>query len=68
MVLPKAYQEIEMDITKMSYEQLQEEILFNNNGLYEMFDEQRFLNNDYTLEELIEITSNWVIAGDECYN
>ena len=57
-----------MDITKMSYEQLQEEILFNNDGLYEMFNEQKFLNNDYTLEELIEITSNWVIAGDECYN
>jgi hypothetical protein len=35
-------------------------------GLYEMFDEQRLLNEGYTVEELREIIGQWIEAGDEC--
>ena len=45
-----------MFIEEMTKEQLSEEILFNDDGLYEMFDENRFYGRDghkeYTIEEM----------------
>jgi hypothetical protein len=52
-------------IEKLTREELENEILFNNDGLYEQFDEKRLLNHEYTREELIEITTNWIIEGNE---
>ena len=48
-------------------EQLQECILFEEDpSLYAMIDEPRFLNDGYTREELLQIVSDWIEAGDEC--
>ena len=52
-------------IEKLSYQELQNEILFNNDGLYEMFDEEKFLKNQYTHKELIEITTKWIMEAPE---
>lgn len=52
-------------INTMTREQLENEILFNSDGLYEQFDEGKLLNHGYTHEELIEITTNWIIEGNE---
>lgn len=54
-----------MNITAATYKELQEEIICNNDGLYEQFNEEKFLNDEYTLEELKSITSNWIINNNE---
>lgn len=48
-----------------SREDLQIAIL-NNADLYRSFDERRFLNDEYTNEELHAVIAAWVEAGDEC--
>lgn len=53
------------NITKLTKEELENEILFNNDGLYEQFDEQKLLNHGYSHDELVEITTNWIIEGNE---
>jgi len=55
-----------MDIFTMTKTQLMDEIVCNDLGLYECFDEKKFLANDYTLEELQMITHDWIMDGDEC--
>ncbi len=55
-----------MDIRTLTKEQLQNEILFNDDGLYEQFDEARLLNGEYTREEMLEIFGNWIQQNDEC--
>ena len=35
-------------------------------GLYECFDEQRFLNSKYSDDELRQVISDWIAEGDEC--
>ena len=56
-----------MNIAEMTKEELETEIVCNNEGLYEMFNEEKLLNKEYTLEELQEITANWIIEGNEAY-
>ena len=52
-------------VEKMSREDL-EMIILENDDLYEMFDECKFLNKKYTLAELKKITSTWIYENDEC--
>jgi hypothetical protein len=52
-------------IDKMTREELETEIVLNEKGLYEMFDEKKLINKEYTLEELVEITTEWIIEGNE---
>ncbi len=54
-----------MTLSKMTKDELQMFIISNNDGLYEMFDESRFLSDGYSLEEMKEITHNWILSGDE---
>jgi len=56
-----------MFIEEMTKEQLSDEILFNEDGLYEKFDEEKFLSNEYTVEEMREIVGAWILEGDETY-
>jgi len=53
-----------MNVQTATLEELQNEILFNDD-LYKEIEEKRFLNNEYTKDELIEIVTNWVIKEDE---
>ena len=41
-------------------------IILNDRGLYNMFDEERFLDDDYTTTELRERIAEYIEAGDEC--
>lgn len=47
-------------INDMTKENLEMEIFENNDGLYEQFDEQKFLSGEYSRGELIAITSDWI--------
>lgn len=40
--------------------------IIENDDLYQSINEQRFLNNGYTTEELREIITKWIEEGDEC--
>ncbi len=48
-----------------SREDLQVAII-NNADLYRSFDERRFLNDEYTNDELRAAITDWIEAGDEC--
>ena len=48
-----------------SREDLQIAIL-NDRALYSMINEAKFLNDEYSNEELLNIIQGWVEAGDEC--
>ena len=52
-------------IESMTKQELQNEIVLNNDGLYNEFNEKKFLNDEYTHEELLQITTNWIISGSE---
>ena len=55
-----------MLLDNMTNEQLQTEIICNEDGLYECFNEVRFLADGYTIEELLEIATEWIKDNDEC--
>ncbi len=52
-------------IEDMTRQELENEIFINEDGLYEMFDEQKLLKNEYTFEELLEITQKWIQEAPE---
>lgn len=59
-----------MFIEEMTKVQLEEEILFNEDGLYEKVNEDKFYGRGceaYTVEELREVVANWIMEGDESY-
>lgn len=35
-------------------------------SLYAQFDEAKLLNGDYSMDELRQIVTDWIISGDEC--
>lgn len=41
-------------------------IILNEKELYSKFDETKFLNDEYTTEEMREAIIEWIEAGDEC--
>ena len=41
-------------------------VILENSDLYAMFDEQRLLNSEYSLEQMKEIVGTWIEQGDEC--
>ncbi|MGY2995480.1 hypothetical protein [Mesorhizobium sp. URHB0026] len=43
-----------------------EDAICCTNGLYEQFDEQKFLGGGYTTDELRDMICDWISAGDEC--
>jgi hypothetical protein len=48
-----------------SREDLQIAIL-NERALYSMVNEAKFLNDEYSDDELLTIIRDWIEAGDEC--
>lgn len=56
---------MQISIDNMTKEQLLAEIVCNDNGLYETYDEGRLLNDEYTEGELKEIATNWIIENNE---
>jgi len=54
-----------MQLEKMTRTELENEIICNNDGLYEQFDEQKFLKGEYSFEELVSIVKSWIINGNE---
>ena len=52
-------------VEEMTKQELQNEIVCNNDGLYEMFDENKLLNDLYSHEELITITQNWIMQAPD---
>ena len=54
-----------MIIEKMTKKQLLAEIVCNDDGLYEEYEEVRLLNDGYTEKELKEIATGWIIKNDE---
>lgn len=51
-----------MNIDTATQLELETEIVTGEDSLYAMFDEQRLLNNGYTVEELRAICREWVLA------
>ena len=49
-----------LNVDTATYQELQDEICTNDDGLYEMFNEEKFLSDGYTVEELREITVKWI--------
>lgn len=54
-----------LNIATATKTELETEICCNSE-LYGLVDEQKLLSEQYTLEELREIISAWIEAGDEC--
>ena len=54
-----------INIDELTKEQLLDEIVCNDDGLYEEYEEIRLLNDGYTKKELVEIATNWIIKNDE---
>lgn len=52
-------------IEKMTKQQLLDEIVCNEDGLYEQYNEARLLNDEYTESELKQIATNWIFINDE---
>lgn len=57
--------ETPVNIDKMTKEQLLAEIVCNDNGLYEEYEEVRLLNDGYSEMELREIAISWIIKNNE---
>lgn len=53
-----------MQVEKMSYDELQWEIL-NNDEIYRLVNEKKFLSGLYTHSELIEFLKNYIFSGSE---
>lgn len=56
-----------IDLNTISKEDLQDEILINEdlNIFYNTLNEQRFLNELYSKEELIDLLENWLVSNSE---
>lgn len=52
-------------ITEMTKEELEDEIICNEDGLCEMFEEAKLLKGDYSKEELVAITTKWIEQANE---
>ena len=52
-------------VEKMSREYF-EMVVLENDDLYRIFDEERFLGRTYTDEELKRIVHEWILDNDEC--
>ena len=52
-------------VEDMNKEELQNEILFNEDGLYDQFDEALFLKGAILHEELLSTTSKWIEENNE---
>jgi len=52
-------------IEDMSKEELQNEILFNEDGLYDQFNEVLFLKGAISHEELLSTTTKWIKENNE---
>lgn len=53
-------------IEAMTKEELANAVLFEDDmSLYERFDEQRFLDGDYTAEEMQSIIRSWIMEDPD---
>lgn len=52
-------------VEEMTKQELENEICLNEEGLYEMFDEKKFLSGEYSHKELLEITIKWIMEAPE---
>ena len=52
-------------IEMMSREDI-EMVILENDGLYEIFNKERFVGGPYTDEELKKIVHEWILDNDEC--
>jgi len=56
-----------MNPMNLTYDELCSELVCNDEltSFYYTLDEERFLNNQYSLEDLRELLMQWFINGDE---
>lgn len=56
-----------IDLNTISKQDLESEIICNSdlNDFYKTLDEQRFLNEGYSREELINLLENWLEVNSE---
>jgi hypothetical protein len=56
---------LDMLVEKMTRVEMEAQVVAEK-SLYEMFDEQRLLNGEYSDESMREVIQRWIEAGDEC--
>jgi hypothetical protein len=56
-----------IDLNTISKQDLESEIICNSdlNDFYKTLDEQRFLNEGYSREELVDLLENWLEINSE---